>query len=42
MINATNNMVIGLADAGRQARAAIVARGFGEGEPSPTSRLLRS
>jgi hypothetical protein len=41
MINAVHNMTIGLADAGRQARA-LIARGFGEGETLPTFRLLRS
>lgn len=42
MIIAVHNMTIGLADAGRTARAAIVARGFGKGELLPTFRLLRS
>jgi hypothetical protein len=42
MITAVNNLTIGLADAGRSARAAIVARGFGKGSPLPTFRLLRS
>lgn len=42
MTNAVNNMTIGIADAGLGARAALVARGFGEGETLPTFRLLRS
>lgn len=41
MIDAVNNMTIGIADAGLVARAQV-ARGFGEGETLPTFRLLRS
>jgi hypothetical protein len=42
MIIAVHNMTIGVADAGRQARAVLTARGFGKGRTLPTFRLLRS
>jgi hypothetical protein len=41
MMNAVYNMTIGIADAGRQARA-LTARGFAQGRTLPTFRLLRS
>lgn len=41
MMHAVNNLTIGLADAGLPARV-LIARGFGEGQPLPTFRLLRS
>lgn len=37
-----NNMTIGAADAGLEARAERIARGFGRGSALPTFRLLRS
>jgi hypothetical protein len=42
MTNAVYIMTIGIADAGRLARAVLTARGFGEGSTLPTFRLLRS
>ena len=42
MTSAVYNMTVGLADAGRQARAMLIARAFGQGMPLPTFRLLRS
>ena len=42
MTNAVYNKTIGLADAGLQARASVIARAFGKGETLPTFRLLRS
>ncbi len=42
MTNAVNNMTVGLADAGYQARAVFIARALGTGLSLPTFRLLRS
>jgi hypothetical protein len=42
MMNAVYNMTIGIADAGRAARAVLTARGFAQGRTLPTFRLLRS
>ncbi|NJK32596.1 MAG: solute-binding protein [Deltaproteobacteria bacterium] len=37
-----NDVLIGAADAGLEARAELLARGFGRGVTLPTFRLLRS
>lgn len=42
MINAVYNMTVGIADAGRQARAELIARASGKGVTLPPFRLLRS
>ncbi len=42
MILTVTNMTIGAADAGLEARAELIARGFGRGNTLPTFRLLRS
>jgi hypothetical protein len=42
MIIAVNNMTVGAADAGQQARAMLIARAFGKGVPLPMFQLLRS
>lgn len=42
MASTVNNMTVGFADAGHQARALLIARAPGEGVTPPTFRLLRS
>jgi hypothetical protein len=42
MTTAVHNMTIGIADAGREARAVLTARRFAQGRSGPTFRLLRS
>lgn len=42
MINAVYNMTVGIADAGLEARALLIARAFGGDVTLPMFRLLRS